>query len=235
LQLAFDFGHFTIEAGLDKTELLVEELTSLRGFHGKQGRTIEAPDRKHDDIALALSLAWWGVETRRPRISASTMNTARQENGANTDVRRTNNEAPAAQKPNRHVLPKIDLTRWQHTLTNENETRTLGATLGRAHRALPARLRDRARRSRGHCLLGWRLIRARTLDTALWTIRVEQQKEALADTDTTPTEPARLACVTSNSFGRDLLQNNSLSANCILRSEPFRVDVIWPKFTFCRS
>jgi hypothetical protein len=68
LQLAFDFGHFTIEPNLDKTELLVEELTSLRGFQRKQGRIIEAPGRKHDDIALALSLAWWGVETRRPGI-----------------------------------------------------------------------------------------------------------------------------------------------------------------------
>ena len=68
LQLAFDFNHFTIEPNLDKTELLVEELTSLRGFQRKQGRIIEAPGRKHDDIALALSLAWWGVETRRPGI-----------------------------------------------------------------------------------------------------------------------------------------------------------------------
>jgi hypothetical protein len=68
LQLAFDFNHFTIEPGLHKTEALVEELTSLRGFQRKQGRIIEAPGRKHDDMALALCLAWWGVETRRPGI-----------------------------------------------------------------------------------------------------------------------------------------------------------------------
>jgi hypothetical protein len=32
----------------------------------QHGRIIEAPGRKHDDLAIALMLAWWGVETRVP-------------------------------------------------------------------------------------------------------------------------------------------------------------------------
>ena len=66
LQLAFDFNHFTIEPTLPNTETLVEELAAMRGFERKRGRIMEAPGRKHDDIALALTLAWWGVETRLP-------------------------------------------------------------------------------------------------------------------------------------------------------------------------
>ena len=38
----------------------------MRGFERKRGRTIEAPGTAHDDLALALALAWWGVETRHP-------------------------------------------------------------------------------------------------------------------------------------------------------------------------
>ena len=66
LQLAFDFNHFTIEPSLERTETLIEELAGMRGFQRKQGRIIEAPGRKHDDLAIALMLAWWGVETRIP-------------------------------------------------------------------------------------------------------------------------------------------------------------------------
>ena len=66
LQLAFDFGEFQIEASLPETETLVQELTAMRGFERKRGRTIEAPGSAHDDLALALALAWWGVETRHP-------------------------------------------------------------------------------------------------------------------------------------------------------------------------
>jgi hypothetical protein len=66
LQLAFDFNHFTIQPSLERAETLIEELASMRGFQRKQGRVIEAPGRKHDDLAIALMLAWWGVETRVP-------------------------------------------------------------------------------------------------------------------------------------------------------------------------
>jgi hypothetical protein len=66
LQLAFDFGEFQIEASLPETETLVQELTAMRGFERKRGRTMEAPGSAHDDLALALALAWWGVETRLP-------------------------------------------------------------------------------------------------------------------------------------------------------------------------
>jgi hypothetical protein len=66
LQLAFDFREFTIEPSLPETETLVEELTAMRGFERKRGRTLEAPGAAHDDLALALALAWWGVETRHP-------------------------------------------------------------------------------------------------------------------------------------------------------------------------
>jgi hypothetical protein len=66
LQLAFDFGEFQIEPSLSETETLVQELTAMRGFERKRGRTIEAPGTAHDDLALALALAWWGVETRLP-------------------------------------------------------------------------------------------------------------------------------------------------------------------------
>jgi hypothetical protein len=68
LQLAFDFNHLTIEPSLDRTETLIEELAAMRGFERKRGRIIEAPGRKHDDLALALTLAWWGVETRVPGV-----------------------------------------------------------------------------------------------------------------------------------------------------------------------
>jgi hypothetical protein len=66
LQLAFDFAELEIEPSLPDTETLVEELTAMRGFERKRGRTIEAPGAAHDDLALALALAWWGVETRLP-------------------------------------------------------------------------------------------------------------------------------------------------------------------------
>jgi hypothetical protein len=66
LQLAFDFNHFTIEPSLERTETLIEELASMRGFQRKQGRIIEAPGRNHDDLAIALMHAWWCVETRMP-------------------------------------------------------------------------------------------------------------------------------------------------------------------------
>ena len=39
----------------------------------------------------------------------------------------------------------------------------------------------------------WRLIRMRTIDTALWEIRMEQQAPDLAATYRKPTEPVRLA------------------------------------------
>lgn len=66
LQLAFDFGDFTIAQTLPETETLIEELASMRGFIRKCGRSIQAPGKQHDDLALALALAWWGVETRHP-------------------------------------------------------------------------------------------------------------------------------------------------------------------------
>jgi hypothetical protein len=38
----------------------------MRGFERKRGRTLEAPGRKRGDLALALSLAWWGVGPATP-------------------------------------------------------------------------------------------------------------------------------------------------------------------------
>ena len=120
------------------------------------------------------------------------MNTTRHENGANQNLRLKNNEAAATQKPTRHVLPKIDLTRRQLVLPNENPELWAQHLAEHMERYRPANEIEREM-VEDIAFCRWRLIRSRTLDTALWTIRMEQQKETLANTYTTPTEPARLA------------------------------------------
>ena len=67
LQLAFDAGHFTIAATLPEAEALVEELCAMRATTRASGATqFASPGAKHDDLAIALSLAWWAIETRQP-------------------------------------------------------------------------------------------------------------------------------------------------------------------------
>ena len=67
LQLAFENNHFTIAKDLKDTPALVEELTSMRANHRVSGATqYGSPDPAHDDLAMALALSWWAVETRRP-------------------------------------------------------------------------------------------------------------------------------------------------------------------------
>jgi hypothetical protein len=67
LQLAFDAKAFTICKDLKDTPALLTELTSMRATRRITGVTQYAsPGSSHDDLAIALSLAWWAVETRRP-------------------------------------------------------------------------------------------------------------------------------------------------------------------------
>lgn len=67
LQLAFDAGSFTIARSLRESEVLVEELTAMRAMTRRSGHTqLASPGSKHDDLAIALSLAWWATQTRRP-------------------------------------------------------------------------------------------------------------------------------------------------------------------------
>jgi len=66
LQIAFDFEELAISGHLEERETLVEELTAMRATIRSSGRTrYESPGDLHDDLALALSLAWWGVDTHR--------------------------------------------------------------------------------------------------------------------------------------------------------------------------
>jgi hypothetical protein len=67
LQIAFDFEELIIARELAESETLVEELTAMRASIGSSGRTrYESPGESHDDLAIALALAWWGADTRRP-------------------------------------------------------------------------------------------------------------------------------------------------------------------------
>ena len=67
LQLAFEARHLTISKHLKHTPDLIEQLTTMRATRRLTGVTQYAsPTTGHDDLALALSLAWWAIETRRP-------------------------------------------------------------------------------------------------------------------------------------------------------------------------
>ena len=67
LQIAFDFDELTIASDLPEAETLVEELTAMRASIRSSGHTrYESPGEAHDDLAIALALAWWGADTRRP-------------------------------------------------------------------------------------------------------------------------------------------------------------------------
>ena len=67
LQIAFDFEELIIARELAESETLVEELTAMRASIRASGRTrYESPGESHDDLAVALALAWWGADTRRP-------------------------------------------------------------------------------------------------------------------------------------------------------------------------
>jgi hypothetical protein len=66
LQVAFDFDELTIAGNLPEAETLIEELMAMRATIRSTGRTrYESPGEAHDDLAIALSLAWWGADTRR--------------------------------------------------------------------------------------------------------------------------------------------------------------------------
>ncbi|HYP08217.1 MAG TPA: hypothetical protein VER03_18430 [Bryobacteraceae bacterium] len=66
LQLAFDARRFNIASALRDAEVLVEELCSMRANTRPSGAvSLASPGAQHDDLAIALSLAWWAAETRR--------------------------------------------------------------------------------------------------------------------------------------------------------------------------
>jgi hypothetical protein len=67
LQLAFDAGDFTIARDCKDTPALIEELTSMRASRRPTGAVQYAsPGAAHDDLAIALALAWWAAQVRRP-------------------------------------------------------------------------------------------------------------------------------------------------------------------------
>ncbi|HYI94373.1 MAG TPA: terminase family protein [Bryobacteraceae bacterium] len=66
LQIAFDFEELTICSALPETETMVEELTAMRASLRASGHTrYESPGEARDDLAIALSLAWWAADARR--------------------------------------------------------------------------------------------------------------------------------------------------------------------------
>ena len=66
LQIAFDFEELTISRALPETETIVEELTAMRASLRGSGHTrYESPGHAQDDLAIALSLAWWAADSRR--------------------------------------------------------------------------------------------------------------------------------------------------------------------------
>lgn len=68
LQLAAETRAFAIPGRLRESEVLLDELCSMRASTRHSGHTrIEAPGNQHDDLAIALSLAWWAVENCRAR------------------------------------------------------------------------------------------------------------------------------------------------------------------------
>jgi hypothetical protein len=67
LQLAFEHRDFRIASRLREAEPLMEELTSMRATIRSSGATrYESPGEAHDDLAIAVALAWWGATTRLP-------------------------------------------------------------------------------------------------------------------------------------------------------------------------
>jgi hypothetical protein len=67
LQLAFDAREFTIARDCKDTPALIEELTSMRANRRPSGAVQYAsPGAAHDDLAIALALAWWAAQCRRP-------------------------------------------------------------------------------------------------------------------------------------------------------------------------
>lgn len=71
LQIAFDFDELGIARDLSESETLVEELTAMRAAIRSSGHTrYESPGESHDDLAVALALAWWAADLRRPAQTA---------------------------------------------------------------------------------------------------------------------------------------------------------------------
>jgi hypothetical protein len=67
LQLAFDASEFTIARDCKDTPVLIEELTAMRANRRPTGAVQYAsPGAAHDDLAIALALAWWAAQIRRP-------------------------------------------------------------------------------------------------------------------------------------------------------------------------
>lgn len=67
LQLAFEHRDFRNPARLPEAETLIEELTSMRATTRHTGAIqFASPGDSHDDLAIAVALAWWRGSTRRP-------------------------------------------------------------------------------------------------------------------------------------------------------------------------
>jgi hypothetical protein len=67
LQLAFEANYLSIAKNLKHTTDLIEQLTTMRATRRITGVTQYAsPTSGHDDLAIALTLAWWATETRHP-------------------------------------------------------------------------------------------------------------------------------------------------------------------------
>ena len=67
LQLGLEEGGFVIARELREADALIEELVSMRATARPSGATQYAsPGAKHDDLAIALSLAWWATQVRQP-------------------------------------------------------------------------------------------------------------------------------------------------------------------------
>jgi hypothetical protein len=68
LQVAFEFDELCIAEALPDTETLVQELAAMKArTSSSTGHTkYESPGPQHDDLAIAVALAWWAADTRKP-------------------------------------------------------------------------------------------------------------------------------------------------------------------------
>jgi hypothetical protein len=113
------------------------------------------------------------------------MNT-RADKGAN-DISRPNDMVNK-----RTRIPKLDVTGRSLVLANESPEAWDQHLADHIQRYQPTSDLEREM-VEDIAFCRWRLIRMRTIDTALWDIRMEEQSRDIADTYRRPTEPVRLA------------------------------------------
>ena len=134
----------------------------------------------------------------------------RAEKGANAGAKEDANKAA---RPNRNARGlRMNLTRRSLILANENPELWDRHLAEHMERYQPDSDLEREM-VEDIAFCRWRLIRMRSIDTALWNIRMQEQARDLADTYGNLTEPARLA----RSFSADRVFESAASHEAHLR------------------